>query len=125
MTYILIVEDNIDNAKILSKQLKSENLPIEHLEGGYNVMATVISHPPVIIFMDVNLPDEDGRVLCKSIKNRLGDKAPPIVIMTAGGETYRKTALAMGADSFLTKPLMRSEIMNQLEIFVYSKLAVY
>jgi len=118
MTYILIVEDNLDNAEILSIYLTSQDLPIKHFPSGHNVLNFITNQPPALIFMDVNLPDNDGRVLCQVIKKRLGDKAPPIVVMTAAGESYKKAALAMGADDFLSKPFRPSQILEKLGTFV-------
>lgn len=117
MTYILIVEDNLDNAEILSVYLNSQDLPVKHFQNGHDVLNFIMDQPPVLIFMDVNLPDNDGRVLCQMIKQRLGDAAPPIVIMTAGGESYKKAALAMGADDFISKPFRPSQILEKLVTF--------
>ena len=117
MTYILIVEDNMDNAEILSIYLQSQDLPIKHLPGGHGVLNLIMTQPPALIFMDVNLPDNDGRVLCQMIKKRLGDDAPPIVVMTAAGDSYKSAAMAMGADDFLSKPFRPSQILEKLELF--------
>lgn len=118
MSYILIVEDNIDNAEILSIYLTAQNLPTQHLINGHEVVSSIISNPPALIFMDVNLPDDDGRVLCRTIKDRLGKAAPPIIIMTAGGDSYKKVAVAMGADDFLSKPIKPSQIVEILKTYL-------
>lgn len=118
MSYILIVEDDIDNAEILSIYLSAQNLPTRHLINGHNVVNSIVENPPALIFMDVNLPDDDGRVLCRTIKDRLGKTAPPIIVMTAGGDSYKKVALAMGADDFLSKPIRPSQIVEILKTYL-------
>lgn len=118
MTYILIVEDNLDNAEILSIYLQSQDLPIKHLSSGHNVLNLIMLQPPALIFMDVKLPDNDGRVLCRMIKTRLGDTAPPIIVMTAEGKSYKHAALALGADDFISKPFSLSQILEKLELFM-------
>jgi len=118
MTYILIVEDNLDNAEILSIYLQSQDLPIKHLPSGHNVLNLITAQPPALIFMDINLPDNDGRVLCLMIKKRLGNMAPPIIVMTAGGDSCKSPAIAMGADVFLNKPFKAAQIFKLLETFI-------
>lgn len=119
MTYILIVEDNYDNAEILQVYLESQSFPVQHAPGGYDVMNAVTKNPPALIFMDINLPDNDGRVLCHQIKNRLGDMAPPIIVMTAGyGEGYEKTSKVFGADEFMKKPITHKVVMEKVQKFL-------
>ena len=119
MSYILIVEDNYDNAEILEIYLESQSFPVQHIPGGYNVMSDVTNNPPALIFMDINLPDNDGRVLCHQIKKRLGDMAPPIIVMTAGyGDGYEKTAKVFGADDFIKKPISHEMVMKKINQYL-------
>ena len=115
MSYILIVEDNFDNAEILSIYLESQNLPIEHISDGYDILNYVHDKPPALIFMDINLPDSDGRVLCHQIKKRLGQAAPPIIVMTAAyGDGYEKTSQILGADDFMKKPITHQKVIEKV-----------
>jgi len=120
MTYILIVEDDVDNAEILAHHLEQQlELPITHVTNGYEVVKMVEDNPPALIFMDVNLPDDDGRVICNQIKTRLGDDAPSIIVMTA---TYsgaqNMIARQMGADDFVSKPLRMSRVIKKAQRFL-------
>jgi len=118
MGYILVVEDDIDCAEILSIHLKSQNLPVQHLSNGNDVIPFIEASEPALIFMDVNLPDNDGRVLCQIIKNRLGESSPPIIMMTAEGKSFKDTALTMGADSFLSKPILADKVKETLTTYL-------
>ena len=120
MTYILIVEDDVDNAEILAHHLKQElELPIMHLTNGYEVVKMVQDNPPALIFMDVNLPDDDGRVICNQIKSRLGDNAPAIIVMTAAySGAQNLIARQMGADDFISKPLRKHVVLKKAKHFL-------
>ena len=106
MSYILIVEDEFDNAEILMYHLAELEIPVQHVPNGYQVVKMVQDNPPLLIFMDVNLPDDDGRVICNQIKNRLKENAPAIIVMTAAySGVQNRLARQMGADDFASKPL--------------------
>ncbi|GEM_PF-2167880 len=123
MTYILIVEDDVDSAEILSHHLNQHlALPIEHVANGYEVLRMVKNNPPDLIFMDVNLPDDDGRVICNQIKNRLGDNAPKIIVMTAAhNDAQNIVARQMGADDFIGKPLRMNRVIKKAKHYLVAK----
>lgn len=124
MSYILIVEDNLDNAEILEVYLESQRFPVQHAPGGYDIMNYVTKNPPALIFMDINLPDNDGRVLCHQIKQRLGENAPSIIVMTAAyGEGYEKTSRVLGADDFIKKPITHQMVMDTIKTYLPEAIA--
>lgn len=114
MSYVMIIDDEVDNAEILSIYLREQNLQSVIFTTGRNVLDYVIKHPPDLILMDVNLPDNDGRVLCRTIKDRMRNQAPPIIVMTAAGIDYKQAAMAMGADDFFVKPSPFDEIIAKI-----------
>lgn len=123
MTYILIVEDDVDNAEILAHHLNQNlELPITHLSNGYEVVKVVTENPPALIFMDVNLPDDDGRVICNQIKKRLGNNAPTIIVMTAAYSGAQNiVARQMGADDFIGKPLRMSRVIKKAQQYLTAR----
>ena len=72
-----------------------------------------IPHETVLILSDINMPGMSGLELLKKIKS--GYKVPPPVVMMVtayGDEENHKTAKDLGADDFLTKPIVRDVLLQ-------------
>ena len=106
MAYVLLVEDNQDNADIMIRLLRSLNLEVRHTKRGLEGAGWARREPPILILMDINLPDIDGRTIILMLKKQLGGKAaPPIVAVTARkGENEMWLAERFGCSAFISKP---------------------
>ncbi|MCL1790495.1 MAG: response regulator transcription factor [Peptococcaceae bacterium] len=106
---ILVVEDDIRLARLNARLL------IRH---GYNVLiaytvsearAVFERESPDLVVLDIELPDGDGRSLCKEFRKR---SDVPVVFLTGKIETEdRVEGLGSGADYYLTKPFDRNEFV--------------
>ena len=66
-----------------------------------------------IVISDINMPNMDGLEMCKKIKNINFEQ--PIILVTAFNETsYLHSAIELGVDGFLTKPM---EIQQLKKVF--------
>jgi CheY-like chemotaxis protein len=74
-------------------------------------------HEAVLILSDINMPGMSGLELLKHIKQKYS-KPPPIVMMiTAYGDAENyNTAMRLGADDFLTKPVDFTLLKEKLKI---------
>ena len=73
------------------------------------------SHEAVLILSDINMPGMTGLELLENIKTKY--KAPPPVVMmiTAYGDAENyNTAMRLGADDFLTKPVEFNQLKEKL-----------
>jgi signal transduction histidine kinase/CheY-like chemotaxis protein len=70
-----------------------------------------------IYFVDWYMPEMDGILLTKWIKAR-GDKAPVILVSTAGWESLKNSSESSGAEKCLTKPLLSSTIVDCMNEFL-------
>ena len=63
-------------------------------------------HEAVLILSDINMPGMSGLELLRRIKEKHHEPPPVVMMITAygDGENYH-TAMRLGADAFLTKPL--------------------
>jgi DNA-binding response OmpR family regulator len=67
---------------------------------------------PDLILLDLQLPDGDGRDVCRTIRARSG---VPIIILTARGtETDRIVGLELGADDYVVKPFSGAEVIARM-----------
>jgi twitching motility two-component system response regulator PilG len=99
----------IDDSKAVQKQVK---MTLE--AGGYQVLGILdptlalkqlSQHQPVVIFMDINMPNLNGYDLCSLLRKSERFKDIPIVMLTGrDGMIDRVRAKLVGATDYLTKP---------------------
>lgn len=111
---ILVVEDNLDNRRILVYRLKRIG-EFEILEAGNGQEAVEIvqSTPPDLIFMDLKMPVMDGWEATRRIRGLNLDRHIPIIALTAqamAGDEQK--ALAAGCDDYLAKPIVDPNVVR-------------
>lgn len=115
MSYtILIVEDSPTMRQLLNFTLKRLR-GIDIIEAGDGVEGyKLLSHNKVdLIIADINMPVMDGLKMVSIIKGNPAYKAIPIVIITTeGGKDDRDKALALGANSYITKPIQAANVLS-------------
>jgi two-component system, cell cycle response regulator DivK len=122
MSYILLIEDNKDNADMIIHILTSAHYEVRHFSKGLPAAQEARRHKPELILMDFNLPDVDGRTLSLVLTQQLGGtKSPPIIACTARvGTTEAKLAEQFGCAAFLRKPFSPEDLLALVERFVPS-----
>ena len=101
---ILIVEDHQDFRESLKEVLTARlsHASIEEAAEGNEVLSKVEARPPHLIFMDINMPGENGLELTRQIKQSYPHIV--IVILTSYDlPEYREAAYRYGANYFLAK----------------------
>lgn len=109
--YILIVEDNDKNLKLIRDVLQFHGYATFEASTGEAGVALALEQPPALILMDVQLPGIDGCEAMKRIKADVRLRHTPIVALTAfamKGDCER--LLAEGFDGYIAKPLKIKEI---------------
>jgi DNA-binding NarL/FixJ family response regulator len=101
---ILIVEDHQDFRESL-REVLTGRLPqaeIDEAAEGNEVLPKIEAHPPHLIFMDINIPGENGLELTRQIKQDFPQIV--VVILTSYDlPEYREAAYRYGANYFLAK----------------------
>jgi CheY-like chemotaxis protein len=102
---ILIVEDNPINQQLLSKMLKKLSHQAEVVDNGQKAVEAVTQKMYDIIFMDLQMPIMDGLTATKHIR-QMPQRQPWIIGISANSfSESQKSALAVGMNEYLTKPL--------------------
>ena len=119
---ILVVDDEQD-VKVLfeqrfRKEIREKEMEFVFAFSGEDALVYLNrhEHEAVLILSDINMPGMSGLQLLEEIKKKY-HKPPPVVMMiTAYGdkENY-DTAMQLGADDFLTKPLEFSILKEKLK----------
>jgi two-component system, OmpR family, response regulator len=110
---VLVVEDKVKLANVLSRGLRKEGLSADVSTTGEDAIWMAASTPYDAVILDVMLPGIDGFETCR----RLRSKAvwAPILMLTAReGIDDRVTGLDSGADDYLTKPFSMRELLARL-----------
>lgn len=112
---ILIVEDERDIVDLLRYNLKQENFEVDVVRNGADVLPRAVDNPPDLILLDLMLPEVDGLIVCRLLKNDPRTKKIPIVMLTAkADEQDRVTGLELGADDYITKPFSPREVVLRI-----------
>ncbi len=113
---ILLVEDDILLADGLNSALKRQGFSVNHVQKGATAIQAIKTDIPDIVVLDLGLPDIDGLVVLKSIRQQ--QAALPILILTARDSLEDKVAgLNGGADDYLAKPFEIPELLARLHVF--------
>jgi len=121
MSRSLVVEDNKIFRETLKKALNAyfPSMEVEEASDGKGVMKIVKEKNFDIIFMDIELPHENGLNLTKKIKS-IYPGITIIIITEYDSSEYRKAASKADADFFFSKTdLKTSEIIKAIESILY------
>ncbi len=106
MAVILIVDDAVENIRIL-KALLQDLGQIVFSRDGADALRQAAHHRPDIVLLDVIMPDMDGYETCRRLKAQPGTSAIPVIFVTgAENESDRAQGLAAGAVDYITKPFV-------------------
>jgi DNA-binding response OmpR family regulator len=110
---ILLVEDDPDTARSLSKALESSGYRVTVVDTGAEARSIIEHVRPDLILLDLMLPDTDGLVLTTALKTLTN---APIIICSARQEQVdRVLGLKLGADDFVAKPFDLDELEARIE----------
>lgn len=72
------------------------------------------------VILDWKMPDMDGMATLKTIRERLGEDVPVIIISAYDYSNIEEEFLQAGADAFITKPLFKSKVLHVLHTLLSS-----
>jgi len=111
---ILVVEDNLDNRRILVYRLKRiGEFDIVEAGNGQEALSLVESEAPDLIFMDLKMPVMDGWEATRRIRLLEVGRRIPIIALTAqamAGDEQK--ALAAGCDDYVAKPIVDPSVVR-------------
>jgi two-component system, response regulator len=115
---ILLVEDNPQDAELTVRALKKKNLAnrlvvvedgaeaLDFLFGNGKFASRLPGNSPQVVLLDLKLPKVSGLEVLKTLKQDERTRSIPVVIVTSSKEDPDiKTAYALGANSYVVKPV--------------------
>ena len=102
---ILLAEDNMMNQLIAKRIFEKIGYVLDFADNGLQALNKLEQQQYDLIFMDIQMPEMDGLEATKRIIEKYGDKAPPIIAMTANVLSENEIECReAGMKDFLSKP---------------------
>ncbi|KNF08593.1 signal transduction response regulator [Gottschalkia purinilytica] len=113
MVRITIVEDDSFMREELMDILQKAGYETVAITDFHDIVAQIATLAPDLVLLDINLPEQSGFEICKSLKSKgIG----PILILTSRDKLQDELhGLNLGADDYLTKPCNRDRLLARVQ----------
>lgn len=110
---ILIVDDDVNIAELISLYLTKECYDTRMVHDGEEALLIYEQYQPNLILLDLMLPGIDGYQVCREIRTKSN---VPIIMLSAKGEIFDKVlGLELGADDYIMKPFDSKELVARVK----------
>jgi len=114
--YILIVDDDPRNRRIVETILTAGGYRSLSVDSGAALLAAVAATPPDAILLDLMMPGMDGFEVVRRLRATPATHELPVVMLTAVDDAASRARLAAaGVADFLSKPVDRWALLSCLE----------
>lgn len=116
---LLIVDDIADNRNILSRRLVRRGYDVVEATGGRQALELIAQQPFDVVLLDIMMPDLNGVEVLKAVRQTHSASALPVIMVTANGQSADTvTALTLGANDYVTKPVDFAVVLARIEVQV-------
>jgi DNA-binding response OmpR family regulator len=110
---ILLVEDALDLARVIQRELENEGYQVTHCVNGRKALELHEKLQPDLLLLDWMLPELDGLAVLRQLREK--HVYTPVLMLTARSEEIdRVVGLEIGADDYLTKPFSMRELIARV-----------
>ncbi len=121
--FILAVDDNQDNLRVVSSFLKDKGYKIALALNGPDALEILNNTKIDLVLLDIMMPKMDGFTVCKTIKENPKLVDIPIIFLTAKTETDDIVkGFEMGGVDYITKPFKKEELYARVSSHITIKL---
>lgn len=111
---ILIVEDRLENRKLMVNLLQPLGFEVQEAEDGKVAVELFERWRPHLIWMDMRMPVMDGYEATQHIKAHKGQATVIIALTASALDEERAQILAAGCDDFVRKPFLEDTIFKKM-----------
>jgi len=112
MTTILLIEDALDLAQVVQRELEAAGYRVRHAGDGVTGLQLFTQQPPDLVILDWMLPRMDGLQVLRRLRQ---SSAVPVLMLTARKEEVdRVVGLEVGADDYVIKPFSMRELIARV-----------
>lgn len=119
---VLVVDDEPKNLQVIGQLLRGEGYEIAFASNGLEALASVKENLPVLILLDIMMPEMDGYEVCQRLKADTITAHIPIMFLTAKTETEDIVrGFRTGAVDYVTKPFRSEELLARVRTHIQLK----
>jgi CheY-like chemotaxis protein len=114
---ILAAEDNKTNQLVFRKMVKELQIELQFASNGVEAVALFNEFQPDLIFMDISMPQMDGKEATREIRkieDQTGGRVPIVALTAHAMAGDSDGILAAGLDHYMTKPLRKALIVERI-----------
>jgi PAS domain S-box-containing protein len=112
---VLVVDDNVDAAEVISMYLSDMGYEVETAEDGPSALAALHRFVPDVALLDIGLPVMNGYELAERIRGQLGPRTPVFIAFTGYGQEHdRERSREAGFHAHLVKPVEPERLVHEL-----------
>ena len=116
MPKILIVDDEIDIAELISDVLTDEGMETVIKRNGKEAVEIALKESFDLIILDIMMPEMNGTEVCNQIRDKV---KCPIIFVTAKNQLLDKLlGFEIGADDYITKPFTIEELVARVKAHI-------
>ncbi|KZN55496.1 response regulator transcription factor [Pseudoalteromonas luteoviolacea] len=119
MRTLLLIEDDEQLAEVTCAYLELTGFKVDRAATAKACWEKLQGNSYALIILDLGLPDEDGLVLLRKLKNRQS-LTPVIVSSGRGSDDDRVAGLEFGANDYLAKPYTVKELLLRINLLIDS-----
>nr|WP_294544042.1 response regulator [uncultured Rhodopila sp.] len=108
---VLNVDDDPANRYVKTRSLRMGGMEVIEAEDGASALAVIAERQPLLVLLDVNLPDVNGLEVCRRIKQSWPEIVVIQISATAISSAEKIVGLESGADCYLTTPVEPLELI--------------
>ncbi len=116
MSKIMIIEDEPDTVKVVTKRLTQAGFEVVVAADAYEGVRFAHKEKPDLIILDLMLPAGGGLSVLKNIKMAAEIRYTPVVVLTgAKNEDYKRQILDEGVEAYLEKPYEPDVLLSTIQ----------
>jgi DNA-binding response OmpR family regulator len=109
---ILVVDDEAKIAEVLQSYLEKEGFRVVCAYSGNEALSQFDRYSPVLVILDLMLPDLPGEEVCRSIRKK--SRVPVIMLTAKTEEEDILKGLGIGGDDYVTKPFSPRQVVARV-----------
>ncbi len=114
---VLVADDDKNIINIIRYSIVSDQFEVLEAANGKEALGMVFARSPDILILDIMMPEMDGYMVCKELKEHDSTKNLPIIILSAKASVDDKLkAMGLGIDDYMIKPFDPREVEARIKM---------
>jgi class 3 adenylate cyclase/CheY-like chemotaxis protein len=111
---ILVVDDTMQNARLLDAMLAPRGYAVVIASSGLEGLEKVRTAKPDLILLDIVMPDLSGYDVCRRLRDDPATRLLPVIMLTSSGDQEKVQSIEAGADDFIARPFNPMELLSRV-----------